>query len=328
MTQTISMPDLYSKLSRLGLPQQYIRDNALPSWWDEELETKPVNVLEGAGYIAKRLGLDLESLLTENEQPRFKTQPQTKFKQRLSQNNHPEIAQGLAHRLAEMVAYGIKTEFTPLPLDPNQIRNQILTSSPTINLTTLLDYCWQQGIAVVHFHHFPERTKKMDGMIQSHLNRPVIVISANHKYSAQLAFILAHELGHLALGHLTEGMLIDERIVFDSQDEEEHLANQFAVNLLLGDGDNCLEDKRFNNRHHLIKHAKIKAEENPAISPDSIVLNYAWHNNSWGMANKALEKLDPSANGQEIINNYLVERLDWDKFDEDSYEYLDNVLGV
>jgi hypothetical protein len=328
MTQTISMSALYRKLSRLGLPKKYIRDNALPSWWDEELETKPVAILEGAGYIAKRLGLDLKSLLAEDEPPRFKPQPQIKFKQRPIKNNHPEIAQGLAHRLAEMVAYGTEVKFTPLPSDANQIREQILTLSPTINLTVLLDYCWQQGIAVVHFHHFPQNTKKMDGMIQSHLNRPVIVISANYKPSARLAFILAHELGHLALGHLTEGILIDEEIDVDSPDEEEHLANQFAVNLLLGDCDNCLGDKQFHNHNHLLKYAKDKAQENPSISPDSIVLNYAWHNNNWGLANKALKKLYPSANGQEIINQYLAERLDWDKFDDDSYEYLEKVLGV
>lgn len=328
MTQTISMPDLYNKLSQLGLPKNYIRDNALPSWWNQELETKPVAVLEGAGYIAKRLGLDLKSLLAEDEEPRFKPQPQTKFKQRSSQNNHSEIAQGLAHRLAEMVAYGTEVKFTSLPSDVNQIREEILASSPTINLIALLNYCWQQGIAVVHFHHFPKNTKKMDGMIQSHPNCPVIVITANHKYSARLAFILAHELGHLALGHLSEGMLIDEKIDLDSQDEEEHLTNNFAVNLLLGDCDDCLANKQFHNHHHLIKYANAKAQENPGISPDSIVLNYAWHNHNWGIAIKALEKLDSSANGQQTINQHLAEKLDWDKFDDDSYEYLNKVLGV
>ncbi len=328
MTQTISMSTLQSKLDQLGLWEDYIYDNALPSWWNKELESKPVAVLEGAGYIAKRLGLDLKSLLTENEQLRFKPQPQTKFKQRLSECDHLQVAQGLAHRLAEMVAYGTHVDFTSLPSDVSQIREQILTSSPIINLTALLDYCWQQGIAVVHFHNFPKSTKKMDGMIQSHLNRPVIVISANLKHSARLSFILAHELGHLALGHLTEGILIDEEIKLGSQYEEEHLANQFAVNLLLGNCDNCLGNKRIFNNSQLLKYAQQKAEENPTISSDSIVLNYAWHNNNWGMTTKALDKLEPSANGQQIINQYLADKLDWDKFDDDSYEYLEKVLGV
>ncbi|PSB01539.1 ImmA/IrrE family metallo-endopeptidase [Merismopedia glauca] len=296
MTPTISMSDLYHKLSQLGIEPNYIRECALPSWWNEELETKPVAVLEGAGYIAKRLGLDLKSLLAKDEPPRFKPQPHTKFKQHLSPNHRTLVAHSLVHRLAEMVAYGTEATFTNIPADVNQIRSQILTKSeealpwngrvsltlsPQIDLTALLDYCWQQGIAVLHFSHFPPHTRPIEGTIQWHRNRPVIIIGAHHQDSAKLAFILAHELGHLALGHLTEGMLVEENIDLDSPDEAEYCANQFAINLGLDKSD-------------------ISAKEPSCLHP----------------------------NGQQIINKYLADRLDWDRFDDDSYEYLEKVLGV
>lgn len=139
---------------------------------------------------------------------------------------------------------------------------------------------------------------------------------------------MAHELGHLVLGHLREGILVDEEIKSSTNDNEEKEANQFATQLLLGDHDNCLGDKSFHSNDHLIKHAKIKAQENPTVELDSIILNNAWHNNNWGFANKALAKLDVSANGQQIINGYLADRLDWDKFNDENYEYLEKVLGV
>lgn len=66
------MASLYQKLSKIGLKQNYVRKNGLPSWWDDELNDKPVAVLEGAGYIAKNLNLDLSSLLNPQEEVKFK----------------------------------------------------------------------------------------------------------------------------------------------------------------------------------------------------------------------------------------------------------------
>lgn len=329
MTATLTMSYLYDKLSQLGLNRDYVRNNGLPSWWNDELNNKSYAVLEGAGYIADRLNLDLKSLIVPEEEIKFNSPPPTKFKQHNSQNkDRPHIAQALTSRIAELIAYGTEVDFTPLPADVKVLRTEILTSHTTINLISLLEYCWSKGVAVAHFHHFPENTKKFAGLIQWHFSRPVIILSSKHKHSAPLAFDLAHELGHLALGHLKEGILIDEKIEVDCNDDEENETNQFATQLLLGDCDNCLGSKPFYNHNHLIKHARIKAKENPTVEADSIVLNNAWHNNNWGFANKVLDKLDLDANGQQVINKYLADRLDWDKFNDENYEYLEKVLGV
>ncbi len=72
MTESLTMASLYKKLSAIGLEKNYVRQNGLPSWWDDELNDKPVAVLEGAGYIAKNLNLDLSSLLNPQEKVKFK----------------------------------------------------------------------------------------------------------------------------------------------------------------------------------------------------------------------------------------------------------------
>ncbi|BAZ71305.1 hypothetical protein NIES4106_61020 (plasmid) [Fischerella sp. NIES-4106] len=330
MTETLTMSSLYNKLSQLGLNQDYVRNNGLPSWWNDELNNKSYAVLEGAGYIADNLNLDLKSLLAPEEEIRFNSSPPTKFKQYNNQNKtRPHVAQAIVSRIAELIAYGTKVDFTSLPTDVNEIRTEILTTHPKVNLISLLEYCWNKGIIVAHFDHFPENTRKFAGLIQWQFSRPVIILSSKHKYSARLAFDLAHELGHLALGHLKEGILIDEKIEsYCNDDEEENQANLFATQLLLGDCDNCLGDKQFHNHNHLIKHARDKAEENPTVEIDSIILNNAWYNKKWGFAIKALDRLNASTNGQQIINEYLVDRLYWDNFNDENYEYLEKVLGV
>jgi IrrE N-terminal-like domain len=331
MTKTLTMSCLYDRLSQLGLNLDYVRNNGLPSWWNDSLNDKPLAVLEGAGYIADNLNLDLKSLLAVEEEIKFNPSPSTKFKRRSSQNNEqPHVGQALCSRLAELIAHGTEVNFTSLPTDVREIRTEILTDHTTVNLISLLDYCWSKGIVVGYFNRFPEKVQKFAGLIQLQFSCPVIILSSTHKYSAEFAFDLAHELGHLALGHLEQKtVLIDEKIESDSNgDYEENEANHFATQLLLGDCDNCLGDKQFYSHKHFIKHVNIKSEENPTVEIDSIILNNAWHNNNWGFAHKALEKLGFAVDGQQIINKYLADKLDWDKFNDESYEYLEKALGV
>ena len=55
-------------------------------------------------------------------------------------------------------------------------------------------------------------------MIQWQAEHPVIVLSSGYTQPVCLAFDLAHELGHLALGHIQEGILIDDDIKPDCDD--------------------------------------------------------------------------------------------------------------
>jgi hypothetical protein len=59
----MKMETLYERLSAIGLPEKFIREQALPDWWDEEFETTPGAVVEAAAYISRRLNLDITSLL-------------------------------------------------------------------------------------------------------------------------------------------------------------------------------------------------------------------------------------------------------------------------
>lgn len=325
------MSALYKKLARLGFNKKHIREYGLPSWWNDQLNDKPLAVLEGAGYIANNFKIDLKSLLTPEEEVKFNPSPHTKFKQHNSQNKeHPYLAQRLASRVAELISYGTNIEYKNLPNDAQTIREEILSNHKTVNLESLLDYCWTKGIAVGYFNNFPKQTKKFAGMIQWQENCPVIILSVNHKHRAKFTFDLAHELGHLALGHLREGILIDESLEFNSNDDEEKEANHFAVKLLLDKYDNYLGNYKSQNAEILAQYVKqFVISKLSNIEPDAVILNYGWHNkNCFGLAMAALNILEVSTNGQTLINEYLADKLDWDKFNDENYEYLEKALGV
>jgi len=330
MTTKLTMSSLYAKLSKLGFNQDYVRNNGLPSWWNDELNDKPIAVLEGAGYIADNLNLDLKSLLQE-EKIRFNPLPVTKFKQHNSKNNdYPYVAQALVSRVAELIACSTEVNFTSLPTNVKEIRAEILTNNTTVNLISQLKYCWSKGIIVGCFNNFPPKIKKFAGLIQWQFDSPIIILSSNHKHSARFAFDLAHELGHLALGHLKEGIWVDEKIEFGCNDDDECQANKFATQLLLGDCDDCLGNKKIKDADYLCNYVvNTIIPQYPGVEAEAVILNYGWHNKDYfPLSMKALNKLDCPINGREIINEYLAEKLDWDKFNDESYEYLEKVLGV
>jgi Zn-dependent peptidase ImmA (M78 family) len=329
MTQTLSMSVLYKKLSAIGFSKRFVQEKGLPSWWNEELDNKPVAVLEGAGHIAQRLHLDLKSLLAENQKPQFKPLPHTKFKyHQQDKADVPDVAHQLASRVAEVVAYTIKLEFQPIPSDPHQVRSEIVAKHPQVTLYSLLDYCWQHGIAVVYFKDYPKNTRKIRGIIQWQAEHPVIVLSSGKTQPVCLAFDLAHELGHLALGHIQEGILIDDDIKPDCDDREERDSNQFAVKLLVNSFDNSLGKKKFNNAKDLKNKIIQLLQSDSTIDPSALALNYGWYNKDYfALSMGCVNLINPAKEGQQTINKFLEKHLNWEELSDDNADYLDQILG-
>ena len=276
MDQNLTMKDLATKLSKLGFSEGYIRDNGLPSWWNIKLDTKPFAVLEGAGYIADRFNIDLQSLLDKTRPVRF-----NKFYNSNVQNKSLDIACALTVRIGELIGYGLdgKIKDFSLPTNPEDIRNEILKTRPKVDLISLLRYCWDKGIAVAYFSNLPESklVKSIDGLIYQYYNTPIILLSCHYTSAVYLTFYLAHLLGHITLKHHQNEVFIDKSINITSEEKQEEPANDFASSLLVN----------------------IYGEERVTVEGQSKDINY-----------------------------YLADKIDWDKFSDESYEYLEKSLGI
>lgn len=73
MSNKLTMTDLYNKLEKLGFSKEFIRAIGLPSWWVDALDesTSVAVMYEAAGYISKRLPIDLGSLINISRVPKF-----------------------------------------------------------------------------------------------------------------------------------------------------------------------------------------------------------------------------------------------------------------
>ena len=153
----------------------------------------------------------------------------------------------------------------------------------------------------------------------------MIVLFLNDQIGARLLFILAHELGHLARGHVPDGgVLIDENVNKNELDNEEEQANAFAIELLTGNVDGQFRTTgQWPNAPELARRAK-EVGSTMKIDPGHIVLNYAhtMGDGFWPVANAALARITPEKDGLKLIRAKMADHLDWSKLPEDSCEFL------
>ncbi len=335
LSQTqMKMETLYERLSAIGLPEKFIREQALPSWWDEEFEDTPGAEVEAAAYISRRLNLDINSLLEPQTTPTFKQSYIARFKTKQGIIiNELLVAHCIAARIAEMAAFACTTELKLLPKSALVVRNKILEDREFVDLEGLLNFCWSCGIPVVHFDRYPKSQDKFDGMVANFNHRPVIVISLNRCSRAWLAFILTHELGHIIKGHVSNTILVDKKVLLENPDIEEVEANAFAVEVLLGKPDIGYNFPSYLTGEGMADYAR-KISVRDRVDSGAMVLNNAWNKAIrvatskeeriiWATANKSLKIIEGEADAPKEINIYAQQYLDLDKLDVDSQDYLE-----
>jgi hypothetical protein len=326
VSATNPMADLFRRLNAVGLTRPYTRKTILPTWWDDQAATNPAGYTEALVFLSRHLGLDLDSLLDPTRPVTFRDFGACKFKKSQgATDDDMALARAMATRAAQLVNIAVTEPICPAPRSASQIRREILgRGEPWVNFNSLIDYCWALGIPVVHINCCPD-AKRPDGLCARVNGRPVIVFCKNVSFSAWLLFILAHELAHIALGHIDDdGVLIDESVRHNIQDREEADANAFAVELLTGNAESRFHTSgSWPNAQQLAEVAKSIARE-ARIDPGHIVLNYAhtMGKTFWPVANAALGLLEPRRDALKIVRAKMAEYLDWSSLPEDSSEFL------
>ena len=323
---------LDDRLSRAGLTRKYVRETALPGWWDDEVASTPAGYAQGLLLLSRHLGLDIRSLQNDSSPVRLRDFGLCKYKKR-DGVGEDELAmcRMMATRAGQLAAEAMSTPYKGIPTSASEIRQTVLdTGACWVGLSELLDFCWSAGIPVLHLDHFPKNAKRPDGFVARVDGRPVVVLCVRKKQPAWLLFILAHELGHAALGHISEdGSIMDYEVDEESQDAEEMEANTFAIELLTGSPTCRLRAAdRWPNAQGLAEEAK-RIGRRQMIDPGHVVLNYA-HSmgpDFFGVANAALARLNPDANAIALIRGVMADRLDWSNLPDDSSEFLMRVTA-
>jgi hypothetical protein len=325
------MKSLYRRLkSDLGLDRAFVRSAILPEWWEDEVASNPVAYSEALMFVARHAGVDMKSLRDPSQPLSVRLPSGPRYKRKSGTELHElAVASAIATRVAATVALGIPGAPSAVPSGADEIREAILdTGADWVGLDELVDYCWNHGIPVVHVSLWPRGVKRPYGLIAMVDGRPVIVLCKNQKSPAWLLFLLAHELGHLCLGHLDpSGVFLDEHFNEDSPDAEEQQADRFAVELLTGHPDfRVIARDRWPSARLLAVYADQEGRKE-GISPGHLILNYSHSMGGstgafFAVANAALKIIEKSTDGRRIIADKMASAMEWSELPEDAADFV------
>lgn len=305
---------LIERVSALGFPRAYVQAQ-IPGWWSPAARNSKSAVMQVELTVARRLGLDIRSLL--EGRPTLAQRLKAKYK-RARRYNASDVAPSTAIciALAEAVTANFPVPYDGVPRSPKQIRDFLFTrGAKRISLSALVMYCWHIGVPVLHASRLPAGLAKVDGLVVSTSTRPVIVLAKQSRFQAWLLFILAHELGHIARGHVKPGeLLIDEdfegmKAETEATDPEEVEANEFALEVLNGSANPSYELDLKDAPVPLAKRA-MELSKKDGVDPGHILLVQARKTGQWAEANAALREFqETSDDARKRINKVLAEQL-------------------
>ena len=151
--------------------------------------------------------------------------------------------------------------------DPADVRRHASDEHGQITLDSLLGWMWSTGIVVIPLHGrggFSAAVWAIDDV-------PVVVLKEVRELAVFWLFDLAHELGHIARGHVLKAGVVDldSPTPHGDADSQEQEASEFALDLLLPGHETLLRQVRAEARgsHLRFKGAVATVAKRAQVSP-------------------------------------------------------------
>ena len=291
-----AMRDIYDRLKPHGFDAAFVRNCILPDWWEDKLAEVPANRQYAEAVISRQLGIEMSSLRDQSVPLKIRQSAHLKLKSRQGATQaNLKVARLLGERIAKIAAATLDTPPDLHDLTAASIRRRILASGADwVGFDELLDFCWNIGVPVMRLCKLPEGNKKPDGMAVWAEERPAIVIASGRKHPAWHIFVIAHELGHIVLGHLSKGEVsMDPKVELDSTERHEAEANTFAVELLSGHPDLSFSPRTRTMNARQLAASAISIGKELRIDPGFLILSYSRSKGYYALAGAALNALHP-----------------------------------
>lgn len=319
---TASKKALYDALKGIGFSAKTIK-SVLPSWWDDSYAADPLGLTELKILLARRLSIDPATIFADDG--KVELLPVI----RRYKGGRPDLVKTLhsstliASALCRTALASIQREPDLAAFkDPADLRKSILqTGAKYVGLPELLDFCWNIGMPVLHVC-FPPGQTKFDALAICEVGRHAIALCRSEASYSWLAFHLAHEIGHIALGHLSaEGMIVDEKIDDDALTVTQEVeANAYAAALL---GSTDIEPPILNFRKRL---AQLKLIQNLSaahqVLPGHLVLKAGSRDGNFSCARSFLNEIEGAGDARELIRDRAINELRHAGVTEEAEEFI------
>lgn len=319
------------ELQNAGITRAAV-DAIWPEWWSADAEQSISATTEVRYTIARRLGISPSSLMGGS--PEFVWRDDAKFK---------NLGDTTEAERAVVTSFGVSVGRALLTAAPSArhrpgttalaIRSALLTSESSISLREILRACWDLGIPVIKSNLSPLSRKAMQAMSVSFAGRYAIVVSRDMRYPAWVAFVIAHELGHIFNGHVDQAAALlemDDPLRISDPDSEERQADRFALALLTGTEEFPITAAIESYNSAELRDALLREAPRLRVDPGVLALCLAHNTGRWPQSFKALQSIPDQYLDADVgvaVNWMASEELQWDRLSDERASYLRTVMG-
>lgn len=326
----LSPIQLRRELRKAGIANAAI-DAVWPQWWSEDAANSVSATAELTYTVARRLGLSPRALFDGSAQ--YLWRDDTKFKKLGAKSDVEEAA---------LASFGIAVGRSALAgTEPTSVRDVIpaltlrqsmLSSGRLVDTAALAYFCWTFGVPVIQLRVTPLDQKRMHAMTVHINGRYAILLAHEYKYSAMVGYLLAHELGHIHLGHLSGSDALlegEDPLTAGEKDDEERAADDYALELLTGTKDPSIStDTDQYTATTLANTVRIFGPQ-LGIDPGTLALCVGHFTARWPQSIGALKILQPvEVDTGEQINQLAERQIRWDTLSFGNQEYLERIMGL
>jgi hypothetical protein len=300
-------------MGRAGFGKDFVSTVILPDWWESECEENLELLPEIEVRVARFLGLPA-SVVSDPERELASEMYQTAHLRRVRDIDRDRLAPAIhsALRIAGAVIRNLRAPVAPSTLPPAsglRWRDEMQRSNDRVTLDDILADLWMRGIPVIPIDSLPAPSfQGLAGIVDE---RPVIVVGYKHDEPGRVAFLLAHEAGHIASAHCTaEAPVIDQDEEIASEDALEERADQFAIQVLTG-GDEIprLSQEDIQDFKVLAKQA-ADVERNTGADAGSIIFSWARSTGDYATATMATKALYRATGARRTLREYIEKSVD------------------
>lgn len=289
-----------------------MRQAILPDWWDgsydndsgllPDVEIRVARFLRRSIADVRDPSVDLAAPVYERAQLR-----------RVRDINRDRLGPAIhaALQIAGAVVRSLRSKDHPvadLPKDALTWRHEIMTAGHVVTLDGLIGDLWNRGIPVVPVDVLPAPTFQALACIVE--GRPVILLGHKIDQPGRVAYVVAHEAGHITAGDCAPGQPVvdeDEELADDS--DMERNADLFATRVLVG-----LDTVPEIDGGDFRELAQIAYDLELQIGADAGAILFAWarRTGDYAAASMAVKALYRSSGARNKLRQYFDRYVDLD----------------
>ncbi|MDZ7761692.1 MAG: hypothetical protein U5L00_15725 [Desulfovermiculus sp.] len=318
---------LLRRLNQGGFSKEFVRKAILPEWWNADCNTQSELVPDIEIRVARFLGLPLANV----KNPDFSLAPvkyENAHLRRVRFIDDDRLAPAIhsALKIGEAVVRNLQNKKLfqdNIPRDALVWRRQILKGQKNVTLDMLLENLWARGIPVIPIEVLP--SPNFQGIACIIDDRPIILLGQRHDEPSHVAFIIAHEAGHIAAGDCTPGQpVVDEADEVDDDTDMERDADNFAKLVLLGS--DTIPELTGENYKQIAEQAD-QIEQDTGADASLIIFNWARQTRDYTMASMAVKALYGNVGARQKMRRHFDHHINLDDASETDRALLRCVYG-